>query len=181
MKTNKELLAERMKVMMQMAENLRKDSKPEDSPFYYHPNEDHIVLSHALFWMMSKPFVSKMSYHQGFLLLHQYEEEMLEAYLTEDAGFADLLDYCNTLFQVLPYVTKPYMQAGYKVNQLRKLLTSAIVAGGLGGDMSTDKAYDLLDDMDFNRYGKVCCPAIERMLPQLNKMMEEEMKYTERN
>jgi len=31
-----------------------KDRNPEDSLFFYHPNEDRIVLSHALFWVMTK-------------------------------------------------------------------------------------------------------------------------------
>jgi len=29
--------------------------------------------------------------------------------------------------------------------------------------------------MNFNRYGKVVCPEIERMLPFLSKMVEEQM------
>ena len=28
--------------------------KEEDSMFYYHPSEERIVLSHALFWNMSQ-------------------------------------------------------------------------------------------------------------------------------
>ena len=33
----------------------------------------------------------------------------------------------------------------------------------------------MLDDMDFDRYGKVKCSKIEQMLPQLMKMAEGEM------
>ena len=36
-------------------------------------------------------------------------------------------------------------------------------------------AYDLLDDMDFNRYGKEVCPKIERTHPHLKRMAEEQM------
>lgn len=35
---------------------------------------------------------------------------------------------------------------------------------------------ELLDDMDFERYGKVKCSKIEGMLPKLMKMVEGEMK-----
>ena len=35
---------------------------------------------------------------------------------------------------------------------------------------------DLLDDMDFDKYGKVKCSKIEQMLPKLMKMVEGEMK-----
>ena len=34
---------------------------------------------------------------------------------------------------------------------------------------------ELLDDMDFDRYGKVKCSKIEQMLPKLMKMVEGEM------
>ena len=38
---------------------------PKDDVFYYHPNEDRIVLSHALFWSMThaleQPFRSSAS------------------------------------------------------------------------------------------------------------------------
>ncbi len=33
-----------------------------------------------------------------------------------------------------------------------------------------------LDDMDFERYGKVKCSKIEQMLPQLMKIVEGEMR-----
>ena len=35
---------------------------------------------------------------------------------------------------------------------------------------------ELLDDMDFDRYGKAKCSKIEEMLPKLMKMVEGEMK-----
>ena len=47
-----ELKAIRKDFLDKMETRLRESSKPEDDLFYYHPNEDHIVLSHALFWMM---------------------------------------------------------------------------------------------------------------------------------
>ena len=35
---------------------------------------------------------------------------------------------------------------------------------------------EILDDMDFDRYGKVKCSKIEQMLPKLMKMVEGEMR-----
>lgn len=58
----------------------------------------------------------------------------------------------------------------------RKLAAITIVAGGYGGDMSEDQAYDLLDDIDFY-YNKVKCRKIERLLPVLNKLVIEEQKF----
>ena len=159
-----------------MATRLQKISKPEDDLFYHHPNEDHIVLSHAFFWVMSRPLVTKMSHHLCFQLLHQYEEEMLEAYLTESEDYPELLNHCKTIYNILPYVMKEYELSGRSERLSRKLSAIAIVASGYGGDIETDTAYDLLDDIDFNRFGKVACPEIEKMLPHLNQMVEEQMK-----
>ena len=52
----------------------------------------------------------------------------------------------------------------------------AVVAAGFGGDMPEEKANTLLDDMDFDRYGKVKCRKIELIMPKLMKMVEGEMK-----
>lgn len=173
--SKEELKAIRKEFLSNMETKLQKVSKPEDDLFYYHPNEDHIVLSHALFWVMSKPLATKMTHHECFLLLRKYEEEMLEAYLTESEVFAELLHYCNIVYNILPFVMKSYEVSSGSERLSRKLSAIAIVAAGYGGDLDTDTAYDLLDDMDFNRYGKVVCPEIERMLPFLNKMVEEQM------
>lgn len=93
---------------------------------------------------------------------------MLEAYLTESEEFAELLHYSNIIYNILPFVMKSYEQSSRSKRLSRKLSAIAIVAAGYGGDINTDTAYDFLDDMDFNRYGKVICPEIERMLPMLN-------------
>lgn len=58
----------------------------------------------------------------------------------------------------------------------RKLAVIAVVAAGYGGDMDEELSNTLLDDMDFDRYGKVKCPKIEGMLPKLMKMVEGEMR-----
>ena len=67
-------------------------SSEEDSLFYYHRTEDRVVLSHAMFWTMTQPqfFKSKMRKEKFFLLLRQYEEEMLDAFLQDDDYFPEL-------------------------------------------------------------------------------------------
>ena len=57
-----------------------------------------------------------------------------------------------------------------------KLAAISLVAAGYAGDMDEELANELLDDMDFDRYGKVKCRAIEQLMPQLMKMVEGEMK-----
>ena len=51
----------RKQMFAEMEAKLFKDSKPEDSSFYYHSSEDRIVLSHALFWVMTQNMKGKMA------------------------------------------------------------------------------------------------------------------------
>ena len=173
---NKEELRETRKQMFaQMEQRLQEmHPKEEDRMFYYHSSEDRIVLSHALFWVMTQPqcLKGKIRKERFFLLLRQYEEEMLDAFLMEDDYFSELLRYCNILFETLPTIL---MSTGFRTDKdARKLAAIAVVAAGYGGDMPEGLANELLDDMDFFR-GKVKCQRIEQMMPELNKMVEKEM------
>ena len=174
---NKEELRETRKQMFaQMEQRLQEmHPKEEDRMFYYHSSEDRIVLSHALFWVMTLPqcLTGRIRKERFFLLLRQYEEEMLDAFLTEDDYFSELLRYCNILFETLPTIL---MSTGLRADKdARKLAAIAVVAAGYGGDMDEELCNELLDDMDFH-YNKVKCRKIEGMLPKLMKMVEEEMR-----
>ena len=140
-KSREELMEVRKQMFAQMEQRLHESwSSEEDSLFYYHPSEDRIVLSHALFWTMSQALKGRIRQEEYLLLLRQYQEEMLDAYL-----------------------------------QASKLAAIAVVAAGYDGDMDEELANELLDDMDFDRYGKVKCRAIEQLMPQLMKMVDGEM------
>ena len=150
-------------------------TKEDDSLFYYHSSEDRIVLSHALFWVMTQPqcLKGKIRKERFFLLLRQYEEEMLDAFLQDDDYFSDLLHYCNILYEMLPTIL---MSTGLRADKdARKLAAIAVVAAGYGGDMDEELCNELLDDMDFH-YNKVKCRKIEQMLPKLMGMVEGEME-----
>ena len=55
-------LKETRKVMFeQMEKRLQESMTPEDSLFYYHQSDDRIVLSHALFWVMTGPMSGKIA------------------------------------------------------------------------------------------------------------------------
>ena len=111
MADNKDLKEMRKQMFAEMELKLRENQSEEDNLFYYHSSEDRIVLSHALFWTMTQPqylkskvrkekflptvtafsprdSLSKLSSPLGlpkeFLLLRQYEEEMLDAFLQDD-------------------------------------------------------------------------------------------------
>lgn len=41
-------------MMADLESSMLKGKSPEDSIFYYHSSEDRILLSHTLFWVMTK-------------------------------------------------------------------------------------------------------------------------------
>ena len=99
----------RRQMMADLESSMLKGKSPEDSIFYYHSSEDRIVLSHALFWVMTKSLKGKVAKEKNLLLIRQYQEEMLEAYLTEDDYFPEILHYCNILYETLiPVITGVY-------------------------------------------------------------------------
>jgi hypothetical protein len=171
-----ELKEIRKQKFAQMEQQLKETHpKEEDRMFYYHSSEERIVLSHALFWTMTLPqfFKSRLRKEKFFLLLRQYQEEMLDAFLQDDDYFSDLLHYCNILFETLPMIL---MSTGFRTDKdARKLAAISVVAAGFGGDMPEELCNELLDDMDFH-YNKVKCRKIEGMLPKLMKMVEGEMR-----
>ena len=171
-----ELKEIRKQKFAQMEQQLKETHpKEEDSLFYYHSSEERIVLSHALFWTMTLPqfFKSRLRKEKFFLLLRQYQEEMLDAFLQDDDYFSDLLHYCNILYEMLPTILmSSYLR---EEKDARKLAAITVVAAGFGGDMDEDLCNELLDDMDFH-YNKVKCRKIEVMMPKLMKMVEVEMK-----
>ena len=170
-----ELKEIRKQKFAQMEQQLKETHpKEEDSLFYYHSSEERVVLSHALFWTMTLPqfFKSRLRKEKFFLLLRQYQEEMLDAFLQDDDYFSDLLHYCNILYEMLPTIL---MSSYYREEKdSRKLAAISVVAAGFGGDMDEELANELLDDMDFH-YNKVKCRKIELIVPKLMKMVEGEM------
>ena len=172
-----EVIEIRKQRILEMEQKLHETwSSEEDSLFYYHRSEDRIVLSHALFGVMTQLqfFKSKLRKEKFFLLLRQYQEEMLDAFLQDDDYFPEQLHYCNILYEMLPTIL---MASHLKTEKdTPKLAAISMVAAGYAGDMPEELANELLDDMDFDRYGKVKCRAIEQMMPQLMKMVESEME-----
>ena len=59
-------LNEIRKQLFSRFEEKLKDRKPEDSFFYSHPSEDRIVLSHALFRVMTQSIKGKLAKQKFF-------------------------------------------------------------------------------------------------------------------
>lgn len=90
---NGDLRETRKQFFSEMEQKLQETyPKEEDRMFYYHSSEDRIVLSHAMFWTMTQLqfFKGKIRKENFFLLLRQYEEEMLDAFLQDDDYFPEL-------------------------------------------------------------------------------------------
>ena len=174
---NMELIEKRKQKLAKMEQKLKETwTSKEDSLFYYHSSEERIALSHALFWVMTQPqcLKGKIRKEKFFLLLRQYQEEMLDAYLQDTEDFPTMLHYCNIIYEYLPMILNGLHLRGEKGTS--KLAAIAIVAAGYGGDMDEELVNAFLDDMDFDRYGKVKYRKIEGMLLKLMKMVEGEMK-----
>ena len=172
--TQEEKYMIRKQMFAQMEQKLHETwSSEEDSLFYYHRSEDRIVLSHALFWVMTQPqcLKGKIRKERSFLLLRQYQEEMLDAYLQDTEDFPTMLHYCNIIYEYLPTILNSSHLRDEK--RTSKLAAISVVAAGYGGDMDEELCNELLDDMDFH-YNKVKCRKIEGMLPKLMKMVEGE-------
>ena len=61
------ILRETRRMMMaNLEKTMLKGKSPEDSIFYYHSSEDRIVLSHALFWVMTKSLKGKVAKEKNF-------------------------------------------------------------------------------------------------------------------
>ena len=64
-------------MMADLESSMLKGKSPEDSIFNYHLSEDRIVLSHTLFWVMTKSIKGKVVKEKNLLLIRQNQEEML--------------------------------------------------------------------------------------------------------
>ena len=170
---SKQLKEKRKELFDEMERRLNESSTPEDDLFYHHASADRIVLSHAIFWVMTKGFPGSISKEKFFLLLRQYQEEMLDAYLTDSDDFSELLRYCNIMYNTLPMILRG-TDLFRNDRSARRLAAVSVVAGGYGGDMPESQFEELLDDMDFY-HNRVKCGKIERLVPTLNKLVEEEL------
>ena len=123
--------------------------------------------------IISKEELREIRRQKFFLLIRQYQEEMLDAFLQDDDYFSDLLHYCNIMFDMLPTILMlSYLRTD---KDARRLAAIAVVAAGYAGDMDEDLCNELLDDMDFVN-NKVKCRKIELMMPRLMGFVEREMK-----
>ena len=80
MKDKKEM---RRRMFDEMEQKLKETYSEEERMFYYHPSGERVVLSHAMFWVLSGTLRGKIRQEKYLLLLRQYEDEMQDAFLQE--------------------------------------------------------------------------------------------------
>ena len=106
-KEKSKLLELRQETFAKMESELNKwVPKKEDRLFYHHPSEDHVVLSHAMFWVMSGDIRGKINKDKYFCLLRKYQERMLDAYLMDSEDFEEQLHFCTVLYEMLPIILR---------------------------------------------------------------------------
>ena len=97
----------RKKTFAEMEQRLMEwNPREEDRLLYFHSSEDRVALSQALFWVMSQSLRGKIRQEKYLLLLRQYEEEMLDAYLQDYEELSELLRYCNIIYESLPMLLR---------------------------------------------------------------------------
>lgn len=102
---NMELIEKRKQKLAKMEQKLKETwTSKEDSLFYYHSSEDWIALSHALFWVVTQPqcLKGKIRKEKFLLLLRQYQEEMLDAYLQDTEDFPEMLHFAMCCMNIYP-------------------------------------------------------------------------------
>ena len=102
---NMELIEKRKQKLAKMEQKLKETwTSKEDSLFYYHSSEDRIALSHALFWVVTQPqcLKGKIRKEKFLLLLRQYQEEMLDAYLQDTEDFPEILHFAMCCMNIYP-------------------------------------------------------------------------------
>lgn len=98
-----ELMEVRKQIISQMEQKQHESwSSEEDCLFYYHRSEDRIVLSHALFWVMTQSLKGKIRQKKFLLLLRQYQEEILDAYLQDTEDFPEMLHFAMCCMNIYP-------------------------------------------------------------------------------
>ena len=78
---------------------------------------------------MTKGFPGSVSKEDFFILLRLYQDEVLDAYLTDSDDFPELLRYCNIMFNTLPSIMRG-IPTFRNDKSVRRLIAVSVVAVG---------------------------------------------------
>lgn len=122
---------------------------PDDSLFYYHPSLERILLGFAIFVIASRPLFQKLGKAEALKLLQIYATGLVTAWIDEDD------ESFETMFKATMPVAEAYVIVGQsfakeypsKAKTIRAIQNVYGVSVSIAGDMSDEKADDLLDDL----------------------------------
>lgn len=122
--------------------------KPDDSIFYYHPSLERIILGLTMYAIASRPYLNKLGKAESLKVFNIYINEMVTAWIDETDGFEYPFNTLMTLSDAFPYVTQAFssQHPGLK-KVIRDLQNTFCYWTSVAGDMSTEKADELLDDI----------------------------------
>lgn len=122
--------------------------KPDDSIFYYHPSLDRIILGLSMYAIASRPYLGKLGKAEPLSLYNIYINEMVTAWIDEteyfEYPFTSLMSLSEGFFLLCKTYAGEYKVSG-KV--IRNLQYNFMYWTAVAGDMSQEKADELLDDI----------------------------------
>ena len=105
-----QLKEKRKELFDEMEEHWNESNTPEDDLFYHHSSEDRIVLSHAIFWVMTKGFArSARRLYAVSIVAGGYGGDMPESQfeeLLDDMDFYHNRVKCRKIEQLVPTLNK---------------------------------------------------------------------------
>jgi hypothetical protein len=123
--------------------------QPGDSIYYYHPGLERILLGLCIFVLTPQPALSKLGKAKPLKLLHDYVPNLITAWID---GKDDVFEF---MFNTTMTVSETYLTAanGYiqqypsKQKNIYEVMKFFVNASGIGGDMDSTIADELLDDL----------------------------------
>ena len=122
--------------------------KPDDSIFYYHPSLERIILGLTMYAIASRPYMYQLGKAEALTIYNSYINEMVTEWIDETDGFEYLFTTLMTLSDAFPYASQGFAS---QHPELRKVICNLQYTfcywTSVAGDMSQEKADELLDDI----------------------------------
>lgn len=122
--------------------------KPEDSIFYYHSSMEKVLVSCAVFTMLTQGLEKELDDLKAIHLFRQYTRELIEGWQAGNGDFDFLFRSIGLTAECLPLMFVEGMNSRPgKKPALKKLMAAFSIGLGYCGEMSQSKAEGLLADI----------------------------------
>jgi len=146
---------------------------PDDSIFYYHPGMDRILLGLAIFTISSEPMFHKLGKYKALSLLNIYVTDLITAWIDgDDEAFEQMFRMTMPVAEVFVIcLTAAKKELPSNKNEFVKLANLYSYAVACGGDMASELAESLLDDISTD--GKrIFSPKVKEFGDKILKLMQ---------